>query len=50
VKATKARRPWRFVYSEQHPGRSSAAKREYEIKSHKRRAFIEKLIVDHCSD
>jgi putative endonuclease len=44
VNYTKPKRPWKLVYSEQHPNRSSAAKRETEIKSHKRRAFIEALI------
>ena len=44
VTYTKAKRPWKLVYSEEHPTRSSAAKRETEIKSHKRRAFIEALI------
>lgn len=45
VKATKTRGPWKLVYSEEHPDRSSAAKREYEIKAQKRRAFIEALIL-----
>jgi putative endonuclease len=44
VKYTKPKRPWKLVYSEAHPDRSSAMKREYEIKSHKRKGFIEGLI------
>ena len=44
VAYTKPRRPWKLVYSEEHPDRLSAAKRETEIKGHKRRAFIERLI------
>jgi putative endonuclease len=44
VASTKSRRFWKLVYSEEHPTRSSAAKREMEIKSHKRRAHIETLI------
>ncbi len=44
VTYTKPRRPWKLVYSEKHPDRSSAAKRESEIKAHKRRVFIEALI------
>ena len=44
VAYTKSKRPWKLVYSEEHPDRSSAAKREYEIKKHKRREFIETLI------
>ena len=44
VAYTKPKRPWKLVYSEEHPNRSSAAKRETEIKAHKRRGFIEALI------
>ncbi len=44
VNYTKTNRPWELVYSEEHPDRSSAVKRENEIKGHKRRAFIEELI------
>ncbi len=44
VTYTKPKRPWKLVYSEEHPDRSSAAKRESEIKAHKRSAFIETLI------
>ncbi len=44
VASTKSKRFWKLVYSEEHPNRSSAAKRETEIKCHKRRAFIEALI------
>ena len=44
VAYTKPKRPWKLVYSEEHPNRSSAAKRESEIKAHKRKAFIEALI------
>ena len=32
AKYTRARRPVRLVYSEEYPDRSSASKREYEIK------------------
>jgi len=52
VSYTKSRRPWKLVYSEEHPDRSGAALREGEIKAHKRRAFIEGLIKrsqDQCS-
>jgi putative endonuclease len=44
VAYTKPKRPWKLIYSEKHPDRSSAAKREYEIKKHKRREFIGTLI------
>ncbi len=43
-KYTKAKRPWELVYSENHPGRSSAIKRENQIKRHKRKAYISELI------
>ena len=44
VAYTEPKRPWKLVYSEKHPDRSSAAKREYEIKKHERRESIETLI------
>ena len=44
VAYTKPRRPWKLVYSEEHPDRSKASKREYEIKTHKSREFIQTLI------
>jgi len=43
-KYTKAKCPWELVYHEVFADRSSAAKRESEIKRHKRVAFIEKLV------
>jgi putative endonuclease len=46
VNYTKPKRPWKLVYTEEHPDRSSAAKRESSIKAHKRRAFIETLIKE----
>ena len=45
VAYTKPRCPWKLVDSEAFPDRSSAVKRENEIKAHKRRAFIEALIL-----
>jgi putative endonuclease len=44
VAFTKPRRPWKLVYFEEHSSRSSVTKREYEIKKHKSREFIETLI------
>ena len=44
VSYTKPRCPWKLVYAEEHPDRSSAAKREYAIKRKKRVEFIEDLI------
>ena len=43
-KYTKFKRPWKLVYYEQHPDRSSAVKRENAIKRQKRINFIEALI------
>ena len=43
-KYTKGKTPWELVYHEEFPDRSSAMKREEEIKGHKRKAFIESLV------
>ena len=43
-KYTKSKRPWQLVYYEEYPDRSSATKREYEIKGKKRKAFIDQLV------
>lgn len=47
AKYTRVRRPVRLVYSEEHPDRSSASKREYEIKKKMNRAEKLKLIESH---
>ncbi|MFC1823786.1 GIY-YIG nuclease family protein [Thermodesulfobacteriota bacterium] len=39
-KYTKSKRPWELIYQEEYPDRSAAAKREMEIKRHKKREFI----------
>ncbi len=44
TKYTKSKRPWELVYSEEHPDRSKAIKREDEIKSRKSRDFIKQLV------
>ena len=44
AKYTRVRRPVSLVYSEEHPDRSSASKREYEIKKKMSRAEKLKLI------
>jgi len=44
AKYTRVRRPVSLIYSEQHPDRSSASKREYEIKKKMSRAEKLKLI------
>ena len=41
---TKQKRPWELVYTEEHPDRSAAMQREYAIKKHGGRQFIESLI------
>ena len=43
-KYTKAKWPWNLVYHEEHPDRSSAMKRENEIKKRKSKEFIEVLV------
>ena len=43
-KYTKAKRPWELMYFEEYPDRSSAVKRENQIKRQKRKGFIEKLV------
>jgi len=45
---TKQKRPWELVYTEEHPDRSSAMQREYAIKKHGGRQFIESLIKKSC--
>ena len=44
---TRGKMPWKLVYSEDHFDRSSAVKRESEIKKRKSKEFIEKLV--ECS-
>jgi putative endonuclease len=41
---TRLKRPWKLVYYEAHPDRSSAVRRETAIKRQKRISFIEALI------
>jgi putative endonuclease len=43
-KYTKSKRPWKIVHIEEFDTRSEAMKREYAIKRHKRKAYIENLI------
>ncbi|MBU1299147.1 MAG: GIY-YIG nuclease family protein [Bacteroidetes bacterium] len=45
VQYTKPNRPWKLVYHEKFKTRSGAVIREREIKSHKKRKFIENLIT-----
>jgi putative endonuclease len=46
AKYTRTRRPVTLVYSEVHPDRSSASKREYKIKKTMSRAQKKKLVGD----
>ena len=41
---TRTKTPWELVHSEEHQDRSSAAKREEQIKRRKSRDFIENLV------
>ena len=41
---TKGKTPWKLVYTDQFADRSSATKRESQIKRRKSRVFIESLI------
>ena len=41
---TKVKKPWRLVFSEEHPDRSRARIRENEIKSRKSKSYIETLV------
>ncbi len=43
-KYTRTKRPWKLVFYEEHPNRSSAMKREYAIKRRKSKDTITKLI------
>ena len=43
-KFTKHKRPWKLVYTEKHPDRSSAMKREYAVKRRKSTQYIKKCI------
>jgi putative endonuclease len=44
-KYTKAKRPWKLVYSEEFPDRSAAAIREQQIKKRKSLSYIDNLII-----
>jgi len=40
---TKTKRPWKIVYYEEHPNRSSAMKKEYALKRRKSKEYLEFL-------
>ena len=44
VNYTKPKRPWRLIYFEEHFDRSTAMKREGEIKGRKSKEFIDSLV------
>ena len=43
-KYTKPKRLWQLVFQESHPDRSSAVKREHQIKNRRSRTYIAKLV------
>ena len=43
-KYTRTKRPWKLVYSEEHPNRPVAIKREKEIKNRKKKIYIDTLV------
>jgi putative endonuclease len=43
--STKAKRPWKLVYTELYGSKSEAARRELQIKRMKSRKYIERLIA-----
>jgi putative endonuclease len=45
-KSTKGRVPWRLIYYETFASRKKAIRREKEIKSRKKRFYIESLILE----
>ena len=45
-KSTKKANDWKVVYTESFPDRSSACRREIELKKRKSRLYIESLISD----
>ena len=47
VRSTKFYLPWVVVYTEEYKTLAEARKREYQAKSWKKRAALEKLINDH---
>ena len=38
--------PWEILYSEEHPTKSEAMKREKQLKTYKGREFIHKMVKD----
>jgi putative endonuclease len=50
VDSTKGYCPWRVVYREEHPDRSSAMRRELEIKSKKSRGWIQYHLLGEAQE
>ena len=44
-RSTRAKRPWRLIYAEEHDTRSEAVRREREIKKQKSRSYIESMVT-----
>ena len=49
VASTRARRPWKVMYSESFQSRREAVAREHEIKRQKSRPFIDSLMSNQSS-
>jgi len=47
-KYVRSRLPFKLIYTEEYSDKSSAAKREYQIKSWSRREKIENLRLNFC--
>jgi putative endonuclease len=47
---TKRKAPWNLIYVEEFDSRSKAMKREYEIKRHKSRKYIENLLNNRLNE
>ncbi len=45
VLSTKGKSPWKLVHTEEYGSRSEAVRREREIKGHKKRKYIESLLI-----
>ena len=43
---TKNRTPWKLVYSEPFETKATASRREREVKKHKSRKYIERLVAE----
>jgi putative endonuclease len=49
TRSTKGRGPWKLVYVEECESKTAALRREREIKKHKSRKYLEKLITSYSA-